>query len=93
MSNKFETITFNTGRAYAVSGQPISAAFDAETGVIAFVDHARSIEGVIRNRTRMSQAVIMAAYDGGAYEMPGREDLSLIDIARLADQASRYNFA
>lgn len=93
MSNKFETITFNTGRAYAVSGQPISAAFDAETGVIAFVDHARLIEGVIRNRTRMSQEAIMAAYDGGAYEMPRREDLPLIDIARLADQASRYNFA
>jgi len=93
MNSKIETITFNTGRAYAVSGQPISAAFDAETGTIAFVDHARLIEGVIRNRTRLSQAGIMAAYDGGAYEMPRREDLPLIDVARLADQASRYHLA
>jgi len=92
MSN-IEAITFNTGRAYTVGGQPISAAFDAETGVIAFVDHARLIEGVIRNRTRLSQAAIMAAYDGGAYEMPRREDLPLIDVARLADQASRYHLA
>lgn len=93
MESKIEIIMFNTGRAYAASGQPISAAFDVESGTIAFVDHARLIEGVIRDRTRLSQAVIMAAYDGGAYEMPSQEDYALIDAARLADQASRYNLA
>jgi hypothetical protein len=83
------TLTFNTGRAYATSGQPISAAFDAESGTIAFVDHARFIEGIIRGRSIFSQAVIMAAYDAGAYEMPRPADFPLIDLARSADQASR----
>ena len=55
-----QTIAFNTGRKYAANGQPISAAFDPETGTIAFVDHARMIHGVIRDRTRLSQAAVMA---------------------------------
>jgi hypothetical protein len=77
-----QTIAFNTGRKYAANGQPISAAFDPETGTIAFVDHARMIHGVIRDRTRLSQAAVMAAYDANAYKMPHTmEDLALVKVA------------
>jgi hypothetical protein len=79
-----ETIAFNTGRAYAANGQPISAVFDDASGTIAFVDHARSIEGVMRDRTRLSQAAVMAAYDAGRYDMPRAADLPLIAAARAA---------
>lgn len=75
------TIAFNTGRKYAANGQPITAAFDPETGTIAFVDHARLIEGVIRNRTRLSAATLLAAYDSGRYEMPYRADRELVAVA------------
>ena len=79
-----ETIAFNTGRKYAAFGQPISAAFDAASGAIAFVDHARLIEGVLRDRTRFSQAAVMAAYDAGRYDMPRAADMPLINAARAA---------
>ena len=79
-----ETIAFNTGRKYAASGQPISAAFDAASGAIAFVDHARLIEGVLRDRTRLSQAAVMLAYDAGRYDMPRAADMPLINAARAA---------
>ena len=78
------TLTFNTGRAYAANGQPISAAFDPATGVVAFVDHARLIEGMIRGCTIFSQAGIMSAYDAHRYEMPRGADLPLLKAARAA---------
>jgi hypothetical protein len=79
-----ETIAFNTGRKYAANGQPVSAAFDAASGAIAFVDHARLIEGVLRDRTPLSQAAVMAAYDAGRYDMPRAADMPLINAARAA---------
>lgn len=84
MTTNYQTVTFNTGRQYSAEGQPISAAFDPETGTIAFVDFGRLIEGVIRNRTKITKALVMAAYDAGAYEMPSARDMPLINAARIA---------
>ena len=80
-----ETLAFNTGRKYAANGQPITAVRDPATGDIAFVDHARMIEGVLRDRPRLSAATLLAAYDAGRYEMPRASDLSLIAAARRVE--------
>ena len=80
------TLTFNTGRAYAANGQPISAAFDPATGDVAFVDHARLIEGMIREclPELFTRAFIQLAYDAGKYEMPRGADLPLLKAAHAA---------
>jgi hypothetical protein len=80
-----ETIAFNTGRKYAADGQPITAARDPATGDVAFVDHARLIEGILRDRPRLSAATLLAAYDAGRYEMPRAADLALIAAARRVE--------
>ena len=82
-----ETIAFNTGRKYAANGQPITAVRDPATGDIAFVDHARLIEGILRDRPRLSAATLLSAYDAGRYEMPRVSDRPLVSAAWQAAKA------
>lgn len=76
-----DTLSFNTGRKYAANGQPITAARDPATGDVAFVDHGRLIEGIIRGCAQFSQTSVTAAYDAGRYEMPYPSDRSLVAAA------------
>jgi hypothetical protein len=75
------TLSFNTGRKYAPHGQPITAARDPATGDVAFVDHGRMIEGIIRGCDQFSQTSVIAAYDARKYEMPREADRSLVAAA------------
>lgn len=86
MTNQIQTLSFNTGRKYAADGQPISAAFDPETGTVAFVDHARMIEGIIREMSSyfFTSGVVLGAYDTGRYELPRSADLPLLRAAHKA---------
>ena len=84
-----DTLAFNTGRKYAANGQPITAVRDPATGDVAFVDHARMIEGVIRDVSPafFTRAVILAAYDAGRYEMPRGADRPLVSAVWQAAKA------
>jgi hypothetical protein len=83
MTGQFPTLSFNTARKYAANGQPITAAFDPATGTVAFVDHARLIEGVIRDLSPelFTRAVVLSRYDHNHYDYPCREDLPLLRAA------------
>lgn len=80
---------FNTGRHYSTDGQPISWLLVEHDGkrFVAFVDHARMIDGVIPvyfgNLDIISHDWVLASYDG--YHYTG--NYAVMSFARAVIQA------
>jgi hypothetical protein len=86
---KMQSLTFNTGRAYSMIGQPIFSVFDEERSVIAFLDPIREIEGVLHDCTIecFNQSYIMSKYDVGEYGFPMPWDAPAFAIIKMLDDS------
>lgn len=85
-----QTVTWNTGRKYSAAGQRISAVVSLY-GWIAFVDHDRMIDGIVRggHHGDLSESEIrdrvMTAYDNNLYDYPRENrEYEAIGLARAA---------
>jgi len=83
------TIVFNTGRAYAESGQRI-AARRLECGAIVMIDIDRHIDYLLPADTALTQRAIMRAYDENSVVYPLDVGLSYQDYYAVLDDLRGY---